>query len=104
MKDLLKLGNELVEEIPALQPVFNGVGPALGELIFASRVEKGLTQAKLADLAGVSQKTVHRAEGGGGGVTDHTYDKIFSALDISNDDIGDAFKKKSTKSKELVHA
>jgi transcriptional regulator with XRE-family HTH domain len=95
MKDLLKLGNELTNEIPALQQ-FNEISSVMGELTFAARMKHGLTQAKLADLAKVSPKTVHRVEGGSGGITDKTYSSIFNVLGISNDDIGDAFKKKST--------
>lgn len=99
--DLVKLGYQLVEEIPELHETFFSSSAILGKLVFATRVEQKLTQAQLAKLAGVGQKTIHRIEGGSGGVTDKTYDKVFNALRITQDDLGDAFKKKST-NRELV--
>lgn len=101
--DLVNLGNELVNDIPELKETF-GIHSVLGELTFAARMDKKITQKDLAELANVGVKTVHRIEGGSGGITDTTYQKVFAALEISNDDIAEAFKKKSTrfKDRELV--
>lgn len=97
MADLVNLGNELVNDIPELKPTFIGIPSVLGELTFASRMEKGITQKKLSELADVGVKTIHRIEGGSGGITDKTYEKVFGALELSNNDIAEAFKKKFTK-------
>ena len=35
-----------------------------------TRMDQKLTQSQLAELAGVGVKTIHRIEGGNGGVTD----------------------------------
>lgn len=98
--DLVKLGNELVNDIPELKPTFFGLSSTLGTLTFAARMDKKITQKELAELANVGVKTIHRIEGGSGGVTDTTYQKVFAALEISNDEIAEAFKKKSTSLKQ----
>lgn len=104
MADLVNLSRELINDIPELKPIFFSVSAVLGELTFAARMEKKVTQRELAKLANVGVKTIHRVEGGSGGVTDTTYQKVFAALEISNEDIAEAFKKKPTefREKELV--
>lgn len=96
MADLVNLGNELINDIPELKPTFFGIPSVLGELTFAARMEKKITQKELAKLANVGVKTIHRIEGGSGGITDKTYDKVFATLGLSHEDIATAFKKKST--------
>jgi transcriptional regulator with XRE-family HTH domain len=95
MADLVNLGNELINDIPELKPTFFSLSSALGELTFAARMEKRITQLELAKLAGVGVKTIHRIEGGSGGITDKTYDKVFAALELSGDTIAESIKKKS---------
>lgn len=97
MADLVNLGNQLINDVPELKPTFFSIPSVLGELTFAARMEKGITQQKLAEIARVGVKTIHRIEGGSGGITDKTYQKVFFALDLSADEIGEAFKKKSTR-------
>lgn len=100
MADLISLGNKLINDIPELKPTFFCIPSVLGELTFAARMERGITQKQLAEIADIGVKTVHRIEGGSGGVTDTTYGKVFAALEVSNDDIAEAFKKKSINSKQ----
>lgn len=108
MSDLFKLGMELLKEIPSpeLHEKFFGISGVHARLVFGTRMEKGYTQQHLADLAGVGVKTIHRIEGGSGGITDTTLNKVFAALEITHDEIGEAFKKKSINrsNKELVEA
>ncbi|WP_186306510.1 helix-turn-helix domain-containing protein [Siminovitchia fortis] len=101
MSDLFKLGTELLKEIPnpELQEKFFGIAGVHARLCFGARMEKGYTQQQLADLAGVGVTTIHRIEGGSGGITDKILEKVFNALEVSHDDIGEAFKKKSVKIK-----
>lgn len=105
MADLINLGNEIINDIPELKPTFFSIPSVMGELTFAARMDKKITQKELAELANVGVKTIHRIEGGSGGITDTTYQKVFTALGVSGDQIGEAFKKKSTKrfrERELV--
>lgn len=82
MRDLNELGDELVERMPQLKPTVDGMSEIFADIIFSYRVRNGLTQKQLADKAEVSTKTIHRIEGGSGGITDKTYDKVFEALNI----------------------
>jgi transcriptional regulator with XRE-family HTH domain len=105
--DLMKFTDELIEQkYPDLKPNFYGLGAVLGQLTFSARVNQKMTQKQLAEKAGLSPKTIHRIEGGSGGITDTTYQKVFAVLGVYNDDIADAFKKKSInrhRERELVH-
>ena len=94
MADLIKLGNELINDIPDLKPTFFSISAVMGELTFASRMHNNYTQKQLADLAGVGVKTIYRIEGGSGGITDKTYQKVFNVLEITPEDIAEAFDKK----------
>lgn len=97
MANLVDLGKEIVKNhIPELHSTFFGLSAVLGKLVFAARMEKKITQKGLAELAGVGVKTIHRIEGGSGGITDTTYEKVFAALEVTNEDIANAFKKKSS--------
>ena len=46
-----------------------------------------MTQKELADQANVSPSTIHRIEGGGGGITDTTYFKVFDVLGVKDEQI-----------------
>jgi transcriptional regulator with XRE-family HTH domain len=97
MRDLIKLSEEIVSEIPELQPYFTGMASVYAELTLYNRMKQGLTQAQLSERAGVSPKTIHRVEAGNdNGIGIKTYESIFRALEIDFGDIGEAFKKKST--------
>lgn len=46
---------------------------------------------------------IHRIEGGGGGITDRTYQKVFKALRIDYSTLAEIFNKKAAaREKELV--
>lgn len=90
--DLVQMGYQTAKDIPELQYTLFNIPSSLGRLTFAARMEKKLTQNQLAELANVSPKTIHRIEGGRGGVTDKTYEKVLSVLGVNNDDIAAAFK------------
>ncbi|MGW6255151.1 MULTISPECIES: helix-turn-helix transcriptional regulator [Bacillati] len=82
MRDFNELDAELVSEMPALKPTSNTMSEGFADIIFSYRIRQGLTQQKLADLATVAVKTIHRIEGGSGGITDKTYEKVLKALDV----------------------
>jgi transcriptional regulator with XRE-family HTH domain len=91
--NLVNLGRELIEDVPELHDTIFSFSAELGKLVFAARIDRKLTQNQLAKLANVSSKTIHRIEGGSGGVTDRTYEKVFKALKITGDDLAEALKK-----------
>lgn len=91
--DLVKLGHDLVKDIPELNNTFFSLSASFGKLVFATRMERKLTQSQLADLANEGVKTIHRIEGGSGGITDTTYEKVFHALKITNEDLEEVLKK-----------
>lgn len=95
MTNLIDLGQQLNDDnsVPNISEIF-------AEVIFAARVRQGLTQTQLSNLAGVSTKTIHRIEGGSGGITDTTYQKVFNVLDVNFNEVVTAYKKKPKK--ELV--
>ncbi|MEK4671542.1 helix-turn-helix domain-containing protein [Niallia sp. FSL R7-0271] len=95
--DLVNMGHDIVQNIPELHDTFFSFSASLGKLVFAARMDKKLTQKELADKSGVAVKTIHRIEGGSGGVTDKTYQKVFTALKLSQDDLAEAFKKTPNK-------
>lgn len=66
-----------------LEEKLYGLGAVYGKIIFASRMEKGLTQRELAEKAGVGLKTVTRAEGGSDNLGTLTYENLFRALDLN---------------------
>jgi len=104
MTDVLKWMDEMIEEHEVLKPSGNVISQSFSVLIFAFRLKAKLTQQELADNAGVTVKTIHRAEGGSGGITDKTYQKIFDALAITPEDMADALSKKSNAGERaLVH-
>lgn len=82
MRDLNKLGDELIERMPQLKPTSQGMSEVYADIIFYYRVRNRLTQKQLADKAEVYLETIRRIEGGSGGITDQTYEKVFKVLDI----------------------
>lgn len=62
-------------------PVRRALGELTGSLV-AWRKLRGLTQAQVADRAGVSRDTVVRLEGGDGGVSTETLLRVLRALGI----------------------
>lgn len=92
MTDLLKLGKNLADKNPELIPTGTPISRNFAELIFIKRMELGLTQSELAKKAKVGTKTIHRIEGGSGGVTDTTYQKVCDVIGITSDDIAESFR------------
>lgn len=82
MTDLVKLGHELVQDLPDGKRNFFSMESMMGEIVFGFRMQAGLTQEKLAKKAGVGLKTIHRVEGGSLSVSTDTYNKIFRALNV----------------------
>lgn len=54
--------------------------------IFKRRMELGLSQIELADKAGVTQKTISRIEGGDQGIRTSTIIKVYTALNLKEDE------------------
>lgn len=78
---------KFLELHPEMNETFNSMAAIQGKVIFATRMEKGLTQKELADRADVSLKTISRAEGGSGNLGTQVYDKIYKALDLTPYDV-----------------
>ena len=81
-KNLLNT-TDLVAKHPEVDEQFHGLGAIYGKIIFACRMEQGLTQKELADLAGVGLKTITRAEGGFENLGTSTYNNLFKALKLN---------------------
>lgn len=81
-KNLLNT-SELIAENPDLKEQLHGLGALYGKIIFASRMEQGITQRELADKAGIGLKTITRAEGGFENLGIIMYNAIFRALGLS---------------------
>lgn len=108
MANLVKLGTELVKKAPQLEFDIFGYSALMGNIVFAYRMREGLTQSHLAELAGISPKTVHRIEGGSGNITNKTYESVFKVLKITSKELGEAFtedaaKKLKWEQERLVH-
>lgn len=58
----------------------DGISVKLAQEILNMRLKKGLSQAQLGELAGITQKTISRIEGGDPGVKIGTYEKVLLAL------------------------
>lgn len=96
MSDLIKLGHKILsEKHPDLEARFHQLDYLLGELVFAHRMNNGLTQDELADLCNVSLKTIHQVEGGMSNITIATYMRLFDKLEISVQDVGEYLIRKS---------
>ena len=110
MADLVKFSAELVSKSPQLDFDTFGFSATLGKIVFAYRIREGLTQAQLADLAGLGPKTIHRIEGGSNNITSKTYGKVFNVLKITLNELAEAFtelkvdteKKAESEQKELM--
>jgi transcriptional regulator with XRE-family HTH domain len=97
MGNFKKIGRDFIKErYPELNEVlFDSMAAIFGDLISANRMSKGLSQDELASIAGMSQKTISRVEGGSSNVTMDTYQKLFRTLKISNEEVAEALKKKA---------
>ena len=66
---------------------FDGVSVKMTQEILNIRLKKGLSQTRLAELAGFTQKTISRIEGGDPGVKMETYEKVFMVLNTDGSKI-----------------
>lgn len=87
MRDFNELDNELISKMPQIAPIEPNsedytMSEGFADIVFSYRVRKGLTQQQLADMADVTPKTIHRIEGGNGGIKDKTYENVLKALNV----------------------
>jgi len=82
MKDFNELQKELINKIPSLNPTGDSTSKGFADIVFSYRIRQHLTQRQLADKSEVGVKTIHRIEGGSGGVTINTLEKVLNALGI----------------------
>lgn len=69
--------------IPSVAEYLDSFSVAVGNLVFARRLQMGLTQQELADRTdGVTQATISRIEAGGD-VKTKTLDKVFKVLKLT---------------------
>ena len=103
MANLLKLGRGIAQRSPEFTPSGSFLSSEFGKIIFAYRVRASLTQVQLAEKANVSTSTIHRIEGGSGGITDHIYAKVFKVLGIGKSEIANFFlEMKKSDHRELL--
>jgi len=80
-ENLLKT-SDLVAKHPELEEQLHGLGSLYGKIIFACRMEQGITKKELADKASIGLKTITRAEGGFENLGTTTYNAIFRVLGL----------------------
>ena len=103
MANLLKLGHDIAKRNPSFKPAGNFLSQEYAKLVFVYRMNAGLTQKQLAEAADVSPSTIHRIEGGSGGITDIKYAAVFNVLNITTADIANFFLERETsKERDLV--
>lgn len=81
-KNLLNITN-LVLKHPEVEKQLHGLGAVYGKVIFAARMEQGLTQIELAEKAQVDLITITKAEGGFENLGTVTYNNLFNALNLT---------------------
>jgi transcriptional regulator with XRE-family HTH domain len=82
MRDFNELDQELISRMPNITPTTDTMSEGFADIVFSYRIRSGLTQQQLADGADVAVKTIHRIEGGSGGVKIETYEKVLRTLNI----------------------
>lgn len=82
-----------VRKNPIAAEYLDSLSVKLAHEILNTRLKKGLSQSDLGKLAGTTQKTISRIEGGDPGVKIGTYEKVLKALksevsiEIINDEL-----------------
>lgn len=74
---------ESARDIPEVREYLESFSVVVGNLVQARRIQMGLTQAQLANLAGTKQATISKVEAAKENVTMDTLNRIFSALRLS---------------------
>ena len=69
-------------EIPEVREYLNSYSVAIGNIVFARRTQLGLTQQKLAELAGTTQHRISEIESGESNVTMKIMDRVFRCLGL----------------------
>lgn len=82
-KDFMEL-EKRAEKIPEVKEYLQRFSVIIGDLVLARRLQLGLTQKKLAQLAGTTQATISRIEAGDEGVKAGTLNNIFRVLKLSH--------------------
>lgn len=82
MQDFKELEDGLMRELPQHGINTDTRAEVFADIVFSTRVGGGHTQQQLADMANVSVKTVHRIEGGSGGIVDAELKKVLAALGV----------------------
>lgn len=81
-RNLLSTTN-LILKYPEVEEQLHGLGAVYGKVIFATRIEQGLTQMELAERAQVELITITKAEGGFENLGTVTYNNLFNALNLT---------------------
>lgn len=55
-------------------------------VVFNRRMELGLSQVELAEKANLTQKTISRIEGGDQGIRESTIEKVYTALEMNEEE------------------
>ena len=86
MSDLDFLKQEARKNVTVAQ-YFDGLSVKMAQEILNIRLKKGLSQTQLAELAGFTQKSISRIEGGDPGVKIETYEKVLMVLNTDGSKI-----------------
>ncbi|MDT3417093.1 DNA-binding XRE family transcriptional regulator [Brevibacillus aydinogluensis] len=70
-------------QIPGVREYLHSFPAIIGDLVMARRIQMGLSQEKLAELAETTQATISRIESGDEGVKLGTLSKVFDVLGIT---------------------
>lgn len=102
MKNFDELNEELLSEMPELKPSGDTISRGFADVIFSYRIKGGLTQQQLADKSKVGVRTIHRIEGGSGGVTDTTYQKVIEALELDWEEVIEFLAERKKKARKIL--
>lgn len=74
---------KLAMEIPEVADYLESFSVVIGDLIFARRIQLGLTQLELAQLANTTQATISNIEAGKEGTKIGTLNRVFRILKLA---------------------
>ena len=74
--------NQQARKNAAVAKYLDGASVKLAHEILEMRLKKGLSQIQLGELAGITQKTLSRIEGGDPNVGIGTYEKVLAVLNV----------------------
>lgn len=83
--NLLDMSN-LLKMHPSLCDFFYGDAATLGKMIFAKRMELGLTQRELASKASIEFQMITLIEGGSVMLPEYVYQKLYKVLTITKEE------------------